>query len=111
MTALTRLALFLSGLFALVTAVAAWGYWFYFRPIWTNAETLGRMEAFITDPATPLDRLRFAALDCHRVFIQSHDTIDVVAQNFVLFTGVATLGFGYLAFSLWKLKRRANSAL
>jgi hypothetical protein len=77
----------------------------------TNPETLGRVQSYLTDPQSPLAGIRSVALDCHRVFIQSHDSIDVAVQFLLIVTAIGVAGFGYLAINLYRFSKGATRAL
>ncbi|HZM33765.1 MAG TPA: hypothetical protein VFC18_04655 [Burkholderiales bacterium] len=111
MRALFTFAALLSALCIALAAVVTWGYYFYFRPIWTDTDTLNRVESYLTNPSSPVEGLRFVALDCQRAFVQSHDTIDVAVQFFLMMSVIGVLGFGYLAINLYRFSKGATRAL
>ena len=111
MRALFRFSVFFCGLLVLATAVVTWGYYFYFRPIWTDPETLRRVETYLTDPASPLQDIRSVGLDCHRAFLQSHDTLDVAFQLLLIMAVISAVGFAYLAVNLYRFSKGATRAL
>ena len=111
MRALFAFASLFSALCVTLAALVAWGYYFYFRPIWTDSGTLSRVESYLTNPNSPVEGLRFVALDCQRVFIQSHDTIDLAVQFLLFALAIGVLGFGYLAINLYRFGKGATRAL
>jgi hypothetical protein len=111
MRGLLGFASFFCGLFVLITGLVTWGYYFYFRPNLTNPETLRRVEAYLTDPQAPLAGIRSVALDCHRVFLQSHETLDLAFQFLLIMTVVGAVGFAYLAINIYRFRKGATRAL
>ena len=76
MRSLYRQCVVLSVLYLLVAGLGAAAYFLHYRPMWMTPEVLDGTPKLLRDPATPVERLRQAALHGHELNVSAFQVID-----------------------------------